>query len=76
MMTWQDAGQPTGSTSSGLFDGGFSWGLVLLGVVGLIALVIVCSARDSSPGCGTGPPNARQRDATATRDTRQAPPAG
>jgi hypothetical protein len=42
-MTWQDAGQPTGSTSSGLFDGGFSWGLVLLGVVGFIALVIVCS---------------------------------
>jgi len=74
MMTWQDAGQPTGSTSSGLFDGDFSWGLVLLGVVGFIALVIVCSLGFI----------ARMRDRAAERKERdanqrahqQAPPAG
>jgi len=42
-MTWQDAARAPGSTSSGLFDGEFSWGLVLLGVVALIALLLVCS---------------------------------
>ena len=42
-MTWQDAAGAPGSTSSGLFEGGFSWGMVLLAVVGLIALVLVCS---------------------------------
>ena len=74
MMTWQDARQPTGSTSSGLFDGDFSWGLVLLGVVGLIALVIVCSLGFI----------ARMRDRAAERKERdakqrahqEAPPAG
>jgi len=40
---WQDAARAPGSTSSGLFDGGFNWGLVLLAVLGLIALLIVCS---------------------------------
>jgi hypothetical protein len=40
-MTWQVA--TPGSTSSGLFDGGFSWGLVLISVLGFIALLIVCS---------------------------------
>lgn len=73
-MTWQDAGRPSGSTSSGLFDGDFSWGLVLLGVVGLIALVLVCSLGFI----------ARMRDRAAERKEReareraqqQAPPAG
>ena len=71
-MTWQ-ATQPTGSTSSGIFDGGFSWGLVLLGVVGFIALVIVCSLGFI----------ARMRDRAAERKEREAaqraqphPPAG
>lgn len=73
-MTWQDAGRPSGSTSSGLFDGDFSWGLVLLGVVGLIALVLVCSLGFI----------ARMRDRAAERKEREAreraqrqtPPAG
>ena len=42
-MSWQDAAHAPGSTSSGLFDGGFSWGMVLLAVLGFLALLIVCS---------------------------------
>ena len=61
-MTWQDAGRPSGSTSSGLFDGDFSWGLVLLGIVGLTALVIVCSLGFI----------ARMRDRAAERKEREA----
>jgi hypothetical protein len=61
-MTWQDAARSTGSTSSGLFDGGFSWGLVLLAVVGLIALLIVCSLGFL----------ARLRDRAAERAAREA----
>lgn len=61
-MTWQSAGQPTGSTSSGLFDGGFSWGLVLLAVVAFIALVIVCSLGFI----------ARMRDRAVERQDREA----
>lgn len=73
-MTWQDAGQPAGSSPSGLFDGNFSWGLVLLAVAGFIALVIVCSLGFI----------ARMRDRAAEREAHeaqqraqhQAPPAG
>ena len=61
-MTWQNAARPSGSTSSGLFDGGFSWGLVLLGIVGLTALVIVCSLGFI----------ARMRDRAAERKEREA----
>jgi len=61
-MTWQNAAGAPGSTSSGLFDGGFSWGLVLLAVVGLIALVIVCSLGFL----------ARLRDRAAERQEREA----
>ena len=39
-MTWQAAGDGTGS---GLFEGGLTWGVVLLGLLGLLALVAVCS---------------------------------
>lgn len=63
-MTWQEAAQGPGSTSSGLFDGGFSWGLVLLVVVGLIALVIVCSLGFI----------ARLRDRAVERQEREAGP--
>jgi len=42
-MTWQAAARASGSSPSGLFDGGFNWGLVLLCTVGLAALGIVCS---------------------------------
>ncbi len=61
-MTWQDAARAPGSTSSGLFDGGFSWGLVLLAVVGFLALLIVCSLGFI----------ARLRDRTAEREERAA----
>jgi hypothetical protein len=61
-MMWQNAAQAPGSTSSGLFDGGFSWGLVLLAVVGLIALVIVCSLGFL----------ARMRDRAVERQEREA----
>ena len=61
-MTWQEAARAPGSTSSGLFDGGFSWGLVLLAVVGFIALLVVCSLGFL----------ARLRDRAAERDERQA----
>ena len=39
-MTWQAAGDGTGS---GLFEGGLTWGVVLLGLLALVALVAVCS---------------------------------
>jgi len=42
-MTWQVAARASGSSPSGLFVGGFSWGLALLCTVGFAALVIVCS---------------------------------
>jgi hypothetical protein len=43
-MSWQvSAAHTPGSTTSDLFDGGFSWGLVLLGLVGLLALTAVCT---------------------------------
>ena len=42
-MTWHDAAQAPGSTNSGLFDGGFSWGLVPIAVVALLALIAVCT---------------------------------
>lgn len=59
-MTWQDAAP--GSTSSGLFDGGWSGGLVLLAVVGVLALLIVCSLGFL----------ARLRDRAAEREEREA----
>jgi hypothetical protein len=61
-MTWQDAAGAPGSTSSGLFDGGFSWGLALLAVAGFIALLIVCSLGFL----------ARLRDRAAEREEREA----
>jgi len=61
-MTWQDAAGAPGSTSSGLFDGGFSWGLALLAVAGFIALLIVCSLKFL----------ARLRDRAAEREEREA----
>jgi hypothetical protein len=39
-VTLQAAGDGTGS---GLFEGGLTWGVVLLGLLGLLALVAVCS---------------------------------
>jgi hypothetical protein len=41
-MTWQDAARASGSNSSGLFDGGFSWGVVMLAILGFLAVVAVC----------------------------------
>jgi len=41
-MTWQDAARATGSNSSGLFDGGFSWGMGILVLLGFLAVVAVC----------------------------------
>jgi hypothetical protein len=41
-MTWQNAASGPGSTSSGLFDGGFSWGMVILAILGFLAVVAVC----------------------------------
>ena len=41
-MTLQDAASGPGSTSSGLFDGGFSWGMVILAFLGFLAVVAVC----------------------------------
>lgn len=41
-MSWQSVAAP-GSTNSGLFDGGLSWGLVLIGIVALLALTAVCT---------------------------------
>jgi hypothetical protein len=40
-MTWQAAAQRAGD--SGLFEGGLSWGTVVLGVLGVLALVAVCT---------------------------------
>ena len=43
-MSWQvSAAQAPGSTNSGLFSGGFSWGLLLIGIVALLALIAVCT---------------------------------
>jgi len=43
-MNWQAAAAHTpGSTTSGLFDGGPSVGLVLIGIVALLALTAVCT---------------------------------
>jgi hypothetical protein len=43
-MNWQESvAQGPGSTTSDLFDGGFSWGLVLIGFVALLALTAVCT---------------------------------
>jgi hypothetical protein len=41
-MTWQEAAGGPGSTSSGLFDGGFSWGMAVLAILGFFAVVAVC----------------------------------
>jgi hypothetical protein len=41
-MTWQDAARATGSNSSGMFEGGFSWGMVILAILGFLAVVAVC----------------------------------
>lgn len=65
-MRWQDATRATGSTPSDLFGGGLSWGLVLLVVVGLAALVIVCSLGFI----------ARLRDRAVERQEREAPGSG
>ncbi|MEP6562450.1 MAG: hypothetical protein ABJD68_15410 [Nakamurella sp.] len=42
-MSWQLAAHAPGSTKSGLFDSGFSWGLVLIGIVAVLALAAVCT---------------------------------
>jgi len=43
-MSWHvSAVQTPGSTTTDLFDGGFSWGLVLIGAVALLALTAVCT---------------------------------
>jgi len=43
-MSWQaSAVHGPGSTTSDLFEGGFSWGLVLIGIVALLALTAVCT---------------------------------
>lgn len=39
-MTWMQAARDT--TGSGLFDGGVSWGVIVLGVLGFLATVAVC----------------------------------
>ena len=61
-MTWQDAAMASGSNSSGLFDGGFSWKMVILAVLGFLAVVAVC-------GFGV---LARYRDRAADRRSLQA----
>lgn len=42
-MSWHAAARGPGSTTTALFDGGFSWGLVLIGLVGFLALTAVCT---------------------------------
>jgi putative copper export protein len=42
-MTSHIAVQAVGSSSTGLFEGGVSWGMVLLFVLGFLVLVLVCS---------------------------------
>jgi hypothetical protein len=43
-MSWQAAAaHAPGSTNSGLFDGGLSWGMVLIGIIALLALTAVCT---------------------------------
>jgi hypothetical protein len=42
-MTWQDAAHTAGNTGSSLFDGGFSWGTLLL-VIGMFASLAVVSS--------------------------------
>jgi hypothetical protein len=42
-MTWQDAAHPAGNTGSSLFDGGFSWGTMLLVVGMFVSLAVVSS---------------------------------
>jgi hypothetical protein len=43
-MNWQvSTTHGPGSTPSDLFDGGFSWGLVLIGLAALLALTAVCT---------------------------------
>jgi hypothetical protein len=43
-MSWQvSAAHTPGSTTTDLFDGGFSWGLLLIGTVALLALTAVCT---------------------------------
>ena len=42
-MSWQPTIHPQGSTPTDLFGGGFSWGLVLIGGIALLALTAVCT---------------------------------
>lgn len=39
-MTWQQSANDVSGT--GLFDGGISWGVVLLGLLAFLAVVAVC----------------------------------
>jgi hypothetical protein len=61
-MTWHDAARATGSNSSGLFDGGLSWGMAILAILGFLAVVAVC-------GFGV---LARYRDRAADRRSLEA----
>jgi hypothetical protein len=42
-MTWQDAAHTAGNTGSSLFDGGFSWGTLLLVIGMFVSLAVVSS---------------------------------
>jgi hypothetical protein len=42
-MSWQAVTQASGSTSSGLFEDGFGWQSVLIGVLAVLALIAVCT---------------------------------
>lgn len=42
-MTFQDAAHTAGNTGSSLFDGGFSWGTLLLVIGMFVSLAVVSS---------------------------------